>query len=67
MLKCFPWLVGSKKPFTVSLNKEEVALCSLAWPHFLCSHLCSWKYLPKVHVHTVRTSQAFAGSDWLAC
>ena len=31
MLTCFSWLVGNKEPFVVSLNKDEVALCSFAW------------------------------------
>lgn len=31
MLTCFSWLVGNKEPFVVSLNEDEVALCSFAW------------------------------------
>lgn len=61
LLKCFSWLVGSKEPFTVSLSEDEVALGSLAGPHFLPSHFRSWQFVLKVHVHTGSTFQGFTG------
>lgn len=29
VLGCFSWFIGSKEPLVISLNEDEVALCSL--------------------------------------